>query len=417
MENKKIKILSIASDSHGIGHFRTIWPAQQIESDFNSEISIEVNFLGADFQMDYLKTFDIIHFHRQLFASYDNIDVKFKELKDAGVILIMDIDDYWQPPQTHPLYYAAIKEKIAEKITKNMKHVDWVTTTTDIFAKHIKQHNKNVFVMPNGLDMTHKMWQDEDTKKTDKVRFTWIGGSSHLNDLELLRTSMNMLHNDNSISNKFQIVMCGYDVRGSITQINPDGTQQTRKIFPHETIWNKFEEIFTDNYNPNTISEEYKNYLKRYENKPFEGGDIYESNYVRRWTLPLTRYGSHYNYADVCLAPLADNIFNEVKSELKIIEAGMKRKALIAQDYSVYQQLLKHGETGLLIKKSMNRKGWYVAMKQLIENKELREKLANNLHEFVKDRYDIKNLTKERVQFYKNLVAERKQKQAEAVTA
>ena len=414
MENRKIKLLMLCSDTAGVGHFRNIWPAQQIEKDFKNEFYVEIVSNPDYNNKNYFKQFDIIHFHRQM-GDYAVLPEFSKELREAGVTLIMDIDDYWAPPESHPLHMLAKQEKMAEKITKAFKLVDYVTTTTEIFANHIKPYNKNVIVMPNGIDMTQKMWQDEEIRKTDKVRVGWIGGSSHLKDLEILKPSMKLLHNDLSLKDKYQMVMSGYDVRGTITEIHPDGKQTTRKILPNETVWNQFESIFTDNYNPNLISEDYKNYLKKCEIKPYTNEDVLSTNYVRRWTLPLTQYGKHYNYYDVCLAPLADNIFNEVKSELKIIEAGMKKKVLIAQDYSIYKKLLKHGETGMLITKPMNEKGWYNAIKNVIEDKELREKLSYNLHEFVKDKYSLQNLTKERVAIYKDIVA-KKQKNIVAET-
>jgi hypothetical protein len=194
-----------------------------------------------------------------------------------------------------------------------------------------------------------------------------------------------------------------------MTTINPDGTQHTRKILPHETVWNQFEEIFTDNYNPNITDTQYVNWLKRHKNEPFPYGEVYEKNYVRRWTLPLTQYGKHYNYCDICLAPLAENTFNEVKSELKIIESGMKNKVLIAQDFGIYKKLIKHGENGYVISRSMNKMGWYVHLKKLILDKALRDKLAGNLHEFVKDKYSLKSLTKDRVDIYKGILEAKKQ--------
>jgi glycosyltransferase involved in cell wall biosynthesis len=405
-QNDKPKILIAPSDLAGVGHFRSIWLAKQMYADFKDKYYVEINAMPNYNDREYFKQFDIIHFHRQL-GPYETMEVFFKELRDAGVTLIMDIDDFWIPPTTHPLYQAALKEKLAEKITKTFKLVDYVTTTTSIFAGYIKKYNPNVFVMPNGLDMGEKMWQDEETKKTDKVRISWIGGSSHLNDLEILKPSMKMLANDPELKDKYQIVMCGYDIRGHITQINPDGSQHTRKILPYETVWNRFEEIFTDNYNPNVVDEDYKNWLKKCKNEPYQNGDVYEKNYVRRWTLPLTQYGKHYNYCDICLAPLAENTFNEVKSELKIIESGMKRKALIAQDYSIYKELIKHNESGILINKPMSYKGWYVHLKKLILDNEFREKLANNLHEFVKDKYSLKSLTESRIQIYGKILAKK----------
>lgn len=403
MENKQIKILLVPSDLAGVGHYRSIWPGQEINRKFGDRFIIEIDQMPDFNNLNFFRQFDIVHFHRQL-GPYHNQENLIKELRKSGVIVVVDIDDYWEPPKEHPMYGAAMQERLPEKITSTFGMVDYVTTTTDIFAKYISRYNKNVHIIPNAIDMTHPMWKDEDTKATDRVRVSWIGGSSHMKDLELLRSSMNMMHNDQSLNGKYQIVMCGYDVRGFITEVDQNGKViQNRKIYPHETIWNKFEEVFTDGYNRNLIPENYKNYLLKYENSDFTDFNIYGSGYVRRWTLPLTQYGRHYNYCDVCLAPLAENTFNEVKSELKIIEAGLKKKVLIAQDFAVYKELIKNGENGILIPKNKNLRGWYEAIKKVVTDRDYREKLSNNLYDFVKDKYTLEIVTKKRVDWYKEI--------------
>ncbi len=402
MDNK-IKILFVPSDTAGVGHYRSIWPAQEIQKKYSEDFFVEINpdFVG---DINYYKKFDIIHFHRQL-GHYEGMQSLISELRKSGIIVIMDIDDYWVPPKTHPLYVAAMKEKLPEKITASFKMVDYVTTTTKIFANHIKKYNLNVEVIPNGIDMNHRMWKDDNSisKPDNKLRITWIGGSSHLNDLELIRPSLNMLHNDESIRNQYQLIMCGYDVRGTMTEIGQNGeTVSSRKIRPDETVWNNFEEIFTDNYNKKLISEEYKKYLLKYSNEVYSQ-NVYKENYVRRWTLPLTRYGEHYNFCDVCMAPLDENIFNEVKSELKIIEAGLKKKVLIAQDYSIYKELITNGVNGILINKKNNVRGWYEAIKFLIKNPEKVQELSQNLYDSVINKYTLEIVTKSRVNFYKEI--------------
>jgi glycosyltransferase involved in cell wall biosynthesis len=404
MSDNQIKILMVPSDLAGVGHYRNIWPGQEINKKFGNQFKIEIDHTPDFNNVDFFAQFDIVHFHRQL-GPFENQEKLIKELRSRGVVVVMDLDDYWMPSKDHPMYGAALKEKLAEKVTATFKMVDYVTTTTDIFASHIKRYNPNVKVVPNAIDMAHPMWAQENTKKTDRVRISWIGGSSHAKDLELLKNSMNILHNDSNLRNKYQIVMCGYDIRGYITEVDQDGNViNNRKITPQETIWNVFEGVFTDNYNPNFISEDYKKYLLKCENAQFKGFDVYEGPYVRRWTLPLTQYGKHYNYCDVCLAPLAENTFNEVKSELKIIEAGLTKKVLIAQEYGIYKELIKNGENGILIPKSKNVRGWYEAIRKVVNDKEYREKLANNLYEFVKDKYTLEIVTANRVQWYKEIV-------------
>ena len=411
----KIKLLIVPSDSQGVGHFRSIWPAQALTTHFGEDFDVEINLSPNMENMQYLKQFDIIHFHRHL-GPTETIDNNFAELKAAGVTLIMDIDDFWEPPTTHPLYQIVKEEKLSEKIIKTIGLSDYVTTTTDIFAKEIEKYNKNVIIMPNALNMDDKMWKSEVTpNETDRCRISWIGGSSHFHDLKLLEPSMNALYRNKELEDKFQMIMCGFDIRGSITEIKPDGSRTTRAILPHETIWMKFEEIFTNKYSDVRKDEEYFKWLNKIKKEDYP--DQYKKGYVRRWTLPLTQYGKHYDYCDVCLAPIDSvdvyrtdkgqiinriNKFNEVKSELKIIEAGMKKKCLIAQDFGIYSKLIENGKTGILIKD--NKDGWYKAIKKVILDPDYREELANNLHEYVKDKYELKIVTANRAIVYKNIL-------------
>jgi glycosyltransferase involved in cell wall biosynthesis len=438
----KIKLLVVPSDTMGVGHFRSIWPAQSMAENFSDKVEVEINPTPDINDMDYLTQFDIIHFHRHL-GSYNESEQTFSKLKSAGVTLVMDIDDFWEPPTTHPLYEVVKRDGVSEKILKNVKLADYVTTTTSVFADYIKPHNPNIYIIPNALDMNHRMWKSEAVEnRSGKCRISWIGGSSHEHDLELMRDGFMKLYSNKELEDKFQVVMCGFDTRGSITEVRPDGSRSTRKIKPHETVWRKFEDIFTASNNdkskdlyywkmgrPNEREkdEDYYKWLDKIKKEKYKDEDL--KTYVRRWTLPLTQYGKHYDYCDVCLAPLMDHynevihhnkngktskqvvkrrhVFNEVKSELKIIEAGMKKKALIAQDFGIYKELIEDGKTGILV--SDNKKGWYKAMREVILNPDYREELANNLHEYVKDRYELKNVTKDRVSIYEEIMKKKKE--------
>jgi glycosyltransferase involved in cell wall biosynthesis len=405
--SEKIKILFHPSDLAGVGHFRSIWPAQEMQKKHKDNFEIKIDLKPNFNDLESLKKYDIIHFHRH-FGPIDRMDEIFDTLKSAGVVMVMDLDDYWSPPTTHPMYHIAKSEKIEEKIIATLKKSDYVTTTTDIFKKEILKYNKNVLVIPNAIDLNHKMWKSDDlNKEGDKLRISWIGGSSHLEDLKLLEPSLNRLNSDESIKDKYQFILCGFDTRGQITEVNQQtGERKTRTITPEETVWNKFEKIFTSNFK--IVNEDYIKFLKSYKNEVYKG-DLSKLNYVRRWTLPLTQYGKHYNFCDVCLAPLVENTFNKVKSELKIIEAGMTKKVLIAQDFGVYKELIQHGENGFLIKNVRNHKDWYKYIKQLINNPEEVKRLSDNLHNFVKERYSLENVTKKRVDIYNNLYKQNKE--------
>ena len=83
----------------------------------------------------------------------------------------------------------------------------------------------------------------------------------------------------------------------------------------------------------------------------------------------------------------------------------MKKKALIAQDYGIYKELIEDGVTGLLV--NDDKKGWHKAIKMLINNESLRNELAENLHAYVKERYDINVVNKNRLQIYKDMMAKK----------
>mgnify|MGYP003635841615 FL=1 len=416
----KIEMLIINSDSQGVGHFRSIWPAQQLKRQYGNQVNIKVTN-NPNLDLDFLSKYDIIHFHRNL-GSYENSEVLFGQLRERGVTLICDIDDYWNPPSTHPLYSVIKNDKMDEKIKRNLELADYITTTTNIFAEKIRKEIKDskVYVIPNAVNMNDKMWRSEvEENPTDKVRIAWIGGSSHLHDLKLLEPSFTKLNTSALLKDKYQVVLCGFDIRGTMTEIMPDGQKNVRKIKPHESVWVDFEKIFTSKYKLTENNPEYIEWLNKFKREEYP--EEYSNNYVRRWTLPLTKYGFHYDYCDICLAPIAekvehvtekgqrmnvDHVFNLVKSELKIIEAGMKKKVLIAQDFGIYKELIEHGKTGLLV--SDNKKGWYKEIKKVIEDKDLREELANNLHEWVMERYTLEKVTEKRMEIYQEILQNKK---------
>lgn len=62
--------------------------------------------------------------------------------------------------------------------------------------------------------------------------------------------------------------------------------------------------------------------------------DKFKADYVNH--LPVTEYGLLYDQFDIAIAPLEDNKFNRCKSNLKIIEAGMKGICIFTQNIHPY---------------------------------------------------------------------------------
>jgi glycosyltransferase involved in cell wall biosynthesis len=316
----------------------------------------------------------------------------------------MDLDDYWLPTKEHPVHQLVVQNKLHEKIMDNLKVAGHVTTTTSIFATEISKLNKNVYVLPNAINPNEQQFKSE-TLPSDKLRFGWLGGSSHLHDLKLLDGTINKLKPYND---KFSMYLCGFDTRGSVTEINREtGEQKQRPIRPEETVWARYEEIFTDNYR--MVTPEHKDFLMKFKEEDYVSDVL--PFYNRIWTKPVTSYAANYRWFDVSLAPIKNHIFNRVKSQLKVIEAGFYKKALIASNVGPYTIDLKHSlkngeftDGNALLVDEVRNGDWSKYMKKLIDNPNFAYDLGQRLYETVKDTYDLNKVTKDRAELYKTLV-------------
>jgi glycosyltransferase involved in cell wall biosynthesis len=400
MSKSKIKVLVIPSDRTGVGKFRSVDPHVFLQNlypeDFHVDIDYNPNMQDIPFWMNY----QIVHIHRVIAGKYEETENFIRILKTLGIITIVDIDDYWLPTREHPIHDIIRVNKIHEKIISILKVADWVTTTTTFFVEEIKKYNKNVTIFPNAINPKEPQF-NEPTKPYDKLRIGWLGGSSHLHDLMFLGDCFNKV---NPIKDKMQVYICGFDTRGTMTEINEQtGEQKQRPIKPEETVWFEYEKIFTSNYS--LISEDYRKELMKFKPELIE-------YYQRVWTKPVTSYAKNYSKFDVSLAPIKDHIFNRVKSQLKVIEAGFYKKAIIASNVGPYTIDLKHClENGnivdgnaLLVDEHRNHSDWFKYVKKLVENPNMAFDMGQRLYETVKDTYDLNQVTKTRAEWYKTLV-------------
>lgn len=272
-----------------------------------------------------------------------------------NVRLILDLDDYWVLESGHPMYGQYKQNGISQIIRNHIKVVDHVICTNDYLADKVRMLNRHVTVIPNCTYTFYEQFVPKPTE-SDRVRFGWFGGAQHLEDVELLQTSMGVLADDQSLNGRHMIYLGGWNK-------NP--------------AYDAYELIFSANGK--------------------------SENYSRIMAADIYSYVGGYNFVDVALAPLKDTTFNKCKSELKIIEAAAMGKALIASDVYPYNEVLKNGENAFVIKESRKR-DWYKAIKMLTNDCELREALAINLQADVNKRFNIDDWGKVRMELYQKLL-------------
>jgi glycosyltransferase involved in cell wall biosynthesis len=402
---EKINVLCLPSDSSGVGKFRSVDPHVKLQNMYPNDFHVDIEYNPNLNDVNFWKKYQIVHFHRNIGTDYENCPKFIQWLQSIGIIVIGDIDDYWLPTKEHPIHQLIVQNKLHEKIIANLKVSDYVITTTELFANEIRKFNKNVIVLPNAVDPQDPQFM-EPTKPSDKVRIGWLGGSSHIHDLKLLDGTVSKL---SPMQDKLQYYVCGFDIRGTVTEINKQTGEKTqRPIKPEETVWVKYEEIFTNNYS--IITPTYKDYLNTFTENDYPG--VENENYVRVWTRPVTSYAKNYSKFDISLAPIKNHIFNRMKSQLKVIEAGFYKKALIASNVGPYtidlKHALKNGEftdgNALLVDEVRNHSDWAKNIKKLVDNPNMITDLGERLYETVKDKYDLNNVTKTRAEFYKSLI-------------
>ena len=397
----KIKVLVVPSDRSGVGKFRSVDPHIFLQNQYPDEFHVDIVYEPPYDDMSFWTQYQIVAYHRSIGPDFDKANRLIQMLNSLGVVTVCDIDDYWMPGKEHPIHEIIRVNKINEKIVANLKVSKFITTTTEIFADEIRKYNKNVIVFPNAINPNESQFKEK-TEESDKVRIGWLGGSSHLHDIQLLDSGFSkLLH----LKDKVQYVLCGFDTRGTVTEINGQTGEQTkRNILPAETVWAQYEKIFTQNYK--IVSEGYKNHLLKYNQEEYLGDN--GESYLRVWTKPVTGYAKNYSKFDVSLSPIKNTMFNRMKSQLKVIEAGFYKKAIIASNIGPYTIDLKHcldngnfvDGNAILVNEARNHADWAKFIEKLVKNPNLIKDMGERLYETVKDKYNLNNVTNDRKQFY-----------------
>lgn len=400
-----INVLVIPSDNFGVGKFRSIDPHVYLQKEFKEEFYVQIEHEPDYEDVEFFKNFDLVHIHKVPSNQYTNGLEIIKRLQSWGCFIVVDNDDYWDLGAEHPANLLYKKQKYEKHIKDCIKQADAITTTTPLFAEEISKLNENVFIIPNAIDPNKKQYQpNPEPNPNEYVRLGWLGGSSHNHDLA---TVTNVYPNE--VRDKIQFVLCGFDLRGHKTVRR--GQELVREqLKPEETVWYEYEKRLTNNYR--MVSDKYRNVLEKY-NEQIDYDDTLEP-YRRVWTKPVNKYAFNYNKFDVSLAPLKPTMFNKMKSQLKVIESGFHKKALIATDFGPYQidlvdalnsdGTLNDVGNAILINPRKAHKEWKKKIKIVAENPEMINILGERLYDTVKNKYSMKTVTNYRAELYKQLL-------------
>lgn len=373
-----MKILAIERDNTACNFYRILTPLHKLDEQGHAEVTFVREAQLADPSAVNLALLsDVIVFHRPATETWFNF---IKTCRKHGKLIVSDYDD--DPFNTSPLnpYYSqvGVEEVMWEwpdgtrewlwsedmvsptgnkifNIERNINHRDMfrlnfkksdlVSCTTDLLRQEFLKVNKNVAVLPNCIDFDFWPKAPEMVKK--EVRIGWQGGSSHYEDLYLIK-----------------------DIIIDTLKKHPNA----KFIYFGDM---RFQGLFKD-APQNQI-----------EWHPWVGHATYP------YKLALMNL-------DIGLCPLVDNQFNRNKSAIKWMEYSVMGIATIASNIPPYAPVMENGRDGLLVSDEPGQ--WKDALSELIGNPEKRKALAKNAYDKVYEHHNIETKARLWAEAYQNIM-------------
>lgn len=249
--------------------------------------------------------------------------------KLRGKKIVAEFDDFIYPNEDNPNLMEHQISQASDVLEVLASMADAITCTTNHLGKKLGKLNKNVYVLPNFVDLS--FWEKPRLiNDTGYINIGWAGGMSHHNDLQ---------------------------------NILVEPMKRILKEFPNVKLY------IVGEWRARKWFEGYKN-VEVMLAVPFEA-------------YPTRLQGLR---LDIGLAPVEDNEFNRCKTNIKWQEYSINK---IAGVYSptVYNRRGFEPKFGMI---ANTPEEWYLAVKQLILHPDMREEMAQNSYNLVKSNYSLK---------------------------
>jgi glycosyltransferase involved in cell wall biosynthesis len=326
-----------------------------------------------------------VWFNRNIAPFTLNPDPIYKTLKKMGIKIVIDLDDTWNIPFGHTLYWATVLQNRRKSALSQIIHADYVVTTHKHLANEVYKETKfpkhRIYIAPNGIDPKEPQY-DQDFKYNLKNIF-WQGSVTHDHDLKLISSAVNELD--------LRIFIAGRQ-------------QESRRALFDWKVAKEDERwlLSRDNH--------------LFDNMPF----VYDLPLIERWEyfkdpgpwiyhwdeignlfnkkqfinhLDSDCYMNAYQNKGITLIPLEKTSFTACKSNIKMLESGWAMKPVIVSPVNPYLGLAKDVKNCL----HANNKGqWIEAIEWLLEEPNFAEDLRLHLHEDVKENYLIDKVNQAR---------------------
>ncbi len=323
--NLKVSYISVDHLEYACPEIRVLGPLSKLKSKLEIHLPLVREGDTVTLKRDSLYSSNIILIQRTTFFSQS-----LAQQKSPWRKIVYEIDDLLiDIPADNPNREIVNKK---EQIIDSLREADAVTVTTDMLKDNLSIYNKNIYVLPNYIDLDiwgRDRWEPNVCK--DRLVVGYIGTPTHKKDLEMIFPAIKKVIDTYGDKVVFKFWGC----------ITPE---------LHRLRGVEFVSSLVPDY------KSFAEYMK--------GLDI-----------------------DIALAPLVMNAFNECKSNIKFLEYSVCKIPGLYTRIAPYTDSINDGQTGMLC--DDNSDSWYNAMEYLIENPDLREQIAENAYREVMARYTL----------------------------
>ncbi|MGD9971475.1 MAG: glycosyltransferase [Desulfatirhabdiaceae bacterium] len=273
---------------------------------------------------------DILVIQRAAVPSPNTAQLIISHCRAESIRLVLEIDDdllNLHQKTGNDVRYAG---KNIEALKMIAKSADTVVVSSPPLADAMRVLNPHVTCVPNVHD--ERIWLEKGNegfirpqKMPDKwIKILYMGTKTHENDLNLIKSAYTKIRHEYGKRVELEIVGgIPDDVTGFAPQLKPKCIGANSDAYCDFVHW--------------------------------------------------FRQTNHWDFGVI---PLELTPFNRKKSYIKILDYAALGVPVICSDIEPYREIVRDGENGLLVQNDTL--SWYNAMKKLIDNPELRDRLAEN---------------------------------------
>lgn len=265
------------------------------------------------------------------------------EIRRRGARLIYFIDDNLLDLHIEEPWKTMPSDEQRMVIRYLCRFSDGIVVATDELKERLECFNKNIVVLPNALDET--LFVDAMQKKSKSATFNckvmrvgYMGTYTHYEDLMLVMAPLREFLRESQGRVMMELV----------------GISGDRRV------------------------------LECFQELPVHALVVGESSVYESF-VPWAKLNMRWDFA---IAPLAENLFNECKSDIKYLDYGALGIPAILSDVKNYRNTVNHGVTGWLCRN--DHKSWLESLRLFRDDSSFRSAIGRSANQYVMENRVLK---------------------------